>query len=235
MTELFDILDYLGNKTGEQMERNRVHTSGCWHRTRHVHLINSKKQTIFFQQRNTTKEISPMLLDTAAAGHNAAGESAEDALRELYEELGIKIERINQSHVKLSGKNVKKNSYGLLIDILSPHIAIYEQPNPKIMDHEIQDVSFLDSPLSVDDFDLDIKEVFAIVEFSQHDLYNLFTHKADSVKNIAGKKFINDIELVDFIAEWSFADFLPSPDNYFGKCVDIAKRIANGERIFLGI
>ena len=176
-----------------------------------------------------------MLLDTAAAGHNAAGESAEDALRELYEELGIKIERINQSHVKLSGKNVKKNSYGLLIDILSPHIAIYEQANPKIMDHEIQDVSFLDSPLSVDDFDLDIKEVFAIVEFSQNDLYNLFTHKVDSVKNIAGKKFINDIELVDFIAEWSFADFLPSPDNYFGKCVDIAKRIANGERIFLGI
>ncbi|HOH23019.1 MAG TPA: hypothetical protein PLB61_06745 [Bacteroidales bacterium] len=217
------------------MERKIVHSHGYWHRTRHIHPINSQKQTIFFQLRDASKDLYPMLLDTAAAGHNAAGESAEDALRELYEELGIQIERINQSHVKLFGKNLKNPMDGLLIDILSPHISIHEQTHPKVMDYEIQDVSFLDSPLSVDDFDLDIKEVFAIVEFSQNDLYNLFTHKADRVKNIAGKKFINDIELVDFIAEWSFADFLPSPDNYFGKCVDIAKRIANGERIFLGI
>lgn len=152
MTELFDILDYLGNKTGQQMERNIVHSHGYWHRTRHIHPINLQKQT-----------------------------------------------------------------------------------HPKVMDYEIQDVSFLDSPLSVDDFDLNRKEVFGILEFNQHDLYDLFSHKVDRVKNRAGKKFINDVELIDFITEWTIDDFLPFTDNYFGKCVDIAKRIANGERIFLGI
>jgi len=60
------------------MERKIVHSHGYWHRTRHIHPINSQKQTIFFQLRDASKDLYPMLLDTAAAGHNAAGESAED-------------------------------------------------------------------------------------------------------------------------------------------------------------
>ena len=45
MAEQFEVMDYMGNNTGELKDRKQIHFDGTWHRSRHVHPINSKKCT----------------------------------------------------------------------------------------------------------------------------------------------------------------------------------------------
>ena len=235
MSEKFEVLDYMGKKTGELKDRKQIHLDGTWHRSRHVHPINSKKGTIMFQQRSVLKDVCPGVLDTAAAGHYAPGESADDALREVYEEIGVNIERIQGNVVKLTGPNIPKPIAAKLIDIKAPHIQIFEQGEPKVINRELQDVSFLDSTLDIENLKLQENEVFAVVEFTHQEIMDLFNGKVDSIKNSSGKKFDKNGKLINFQQSWSRKDFWPTSDNYFSKSAEIAKRIGKGETEFQGI
>ena len=233
MAEQFEVINFMGKKTGELKDRKVIHLDGTWHRSRHVHPINSKKGTIIFQQRDISKDVCPGVLDTAAAGHYAPGETADDALREVYEEIGVDIERVRDDVVKLTGPNIPEEMHAKLIDVKAPHIQIFEEG--KTMNHELQDVSFLDSELGIDNLKLQREEVFAVVEFTHQQIMDLFSGKVDSITNSAGKKFDENDELVDFEQEWTREDFWPTGDNYFGKSSEIAKRIGDGETEFQGI
>ena len=233
MAEQFEVIDFMGNKTGELKDRKAIHLDGTWHKSRHVHPINSEEGTIMFQQRDVTKDVCPGMLDTAAAGHYAPKESADDALREVYEEIGVNIERIRDNIVRLTGPNIPEAMEAKLIDVKAPHIQIFEQG--KVINHELQDVSFLDSKLGVENLKLQREEVFAVVEFTQEAIIDLFNGKVESIINSAGKKFNEDGELVDFQQQWTKKDFWPTGDNYFGKSAETAMRIADGETEFQGI
>lgn len=92
MSELFDIVDYKGEPTGETVERNIAHANGIWHRTSHVWLLRKKagKLKILLQKRTLNKDSFPGCYDISSAGHIPAGvDFVSSALRELKEELGI--------------------------------------------------------------------------------------------------------------------------------------------------
>ena len=88
--ELLDIVDENGNYTGEVMEREKVHDLCLYHWEIAIFIVNNKKQ-ILLQKRAATKRFNPNKWGLCA-GHVDSGENIEiSALRELEEEVGIKL------------------------------------------------------------------------------------------------------------------------------------------------
>lgn len=91
MEEIFDILDENGNYQNRTASRDEAHSEGLWHRAVVVFLVNSKNQ-VLLQRRSPLKKKWPNLLDVSAGGHSNAGEFGfETAIRETFEELGVRV------------------------------------------------------------------------------------------------------------------------------------------------
>lgn len=89
--EMLDILDSEGKATGKAESRKEVHRKGLWHKSVHIWIVN-KKEKVLLQKRSTLKESNPGKWDISVAGHLSAGQtSIEGALREIEEEIGLKI------------------------------------------------------------------------------------------------------------------------------------------------
>lgn len=91
--ELFDIYDEKMNRLGVA-PRSEVHAKGLWHRTFQCWIVSleGKEPNLLLQLRHPEKDLFPNLLDISCAGHLAAGETTEDGVRELEEELGMKVD-----------------------------------------------------------------------------------------------------------------------------------------------
>ena len=95
MKERLDIVDALGNPTGETADRKTVHRKGLLHRTAHVWLLRRTPRgtvEVLLQRRAPDKDSFPGCWDISSAGHIPAGaEWIPSALRELKEELGLAV------------------------------------------------------------------------------------------------------------------------------------------------
>lgn len=90
--EIFDVVDEK-DQVIEQRPRSEVHRLGLMHRAVHV-LVYNRRGEIFLQKRSMTKDRQPGVWDSSSSGHLAPGESYEAAaLRELHEEIGLRVER----------------------------------------------------------------------------------------------------------------------------------------------
>lgn len=90
LDELFDVVDEQDRVTG-QAARREVHARGWRHRAVHLLVVNAQGQ-VFLQKRSMTKDLFPGIWDSSAAGHVGAGEDYDGtAVRELEEELGLKL------------------------------------------------------------------------------------------------------------------------------------------------
>jgi 16S rRNA (adenine1518-N6/adenine1519-N6)-dimethyltransferase len=90
-SEIFDVVNDRNEVIG-QKTRGEVHANRLRHRAVHIFVINSRGR-IYLQQRSHLKDVSPLKWDSSAAGHLDTGESYSDsAIRELEEEIGIKVE-----------------------------------------------------------------------------------------------------------------------------------------------
>lgn len=70
--------------------RREVHRDGDWHRAVDVFVV--KGDEVLLQKRCATKDSYPDTWDLSCGGHITAGEeSRETAVRELEEELGLKV------------------------------------------------------------------------------------------------------------------------------------------------
>ncbi|MEX0918586.1 MAG: NUDIX domain-containing protein [Candidatus Paceibacterota bacterium] len=89
--EMLDILNEDGSPTRKQVSKKEAHEKGLWHRATHIWFVNSNKE-ILIQKRAAHIESYPGEYDISAAGHLSAGDSPIDgALREVEEELGVKL------------------------------------------------------------------------------------------------------------------------------------------------
>lgn len=89
--EWIDVLDAGGAFTGVVKLKPDVHRDGDWHRCAHVWIVASDGR-LMLQRRALVKENWPDLWDISVAGHVSAGETAIDAaIRETFEEIGLRI------------------------------------------------------------------------------------------------------------------------------------------------
>lgn len=93
--ELVDLLDENNEVTGIRREREVIHREGGLHRTSHVWLVRRNEKgepEILLQKRAKGKDAFPGCYDISSAGHIPAGVGyRESAVRELEEELGVKV------------------------------------------------------------------------------------------------------------------------------------------------
>lgn len=90
LDELFDIVDENDVPIGT-MARRDVHRLKQRHRAVHLLVVN-RAGKVFVHQRSMKKDLFPGVWDSSAAGHVGAGEDYDStAVRELAEELGVKL------------------------------------------------------------------------------------------------------------------------------------------------
>ena len=94
MSELLELRNADGSRTGEVKERALVHREGDLHGTAHVWLVRYRPDKgsaeVLLQKRSANKDSYPGCYDISSAGHIPAGQDfLESAMRELREELGV--------------------------------------------------------------------------------------------------------------------------------------------------
>lgn len=156
MEELIDVLDENGKKTGEILTRKQIHKKGLWHRIVVIAIIDAQGN-ILMQQRSKSKEKNPGKWDVAAAGHVSSGQtSAEAAIRETLEEVGIKVNEKELEYI-LTYKNKEKVEEDYIDN------QIYDCYIVKKEKIELKDIKIQES--EVEQVKLcDLKEVTEIIE-----------------------------------------------------------------------
>ena len=143
--EVFDVCDENGRPTGETVERSAAHRDGVLHRTAHVWIIRERegRTQVLLQKRSRCKDSFPGLYDTSSAGHVPAGsEVLPSALRELEEELGL---RVGEKDLEYAGRfriRYEKVFHGRLFK-----------------DNEIAWVYVCRVPVEIEDLRLQVEEV----------------------------------------------------------------------------
>jgi isopentenyldiphosphate isomerase len=89
--ELLEVFDARGQPTGRAGTRAAIHLNGDWHLAFHCWIVRHGWREVVLQRRALLKDTFGGCWDAAAAGHWRFGETAEQAAREIAEELGISV------------------------------------------------------------------------------------------------------------------------------------------------
>jgi len=201
--ELLDILDEAGRPTGEVVPKSEAHRLGLWHRCFHCWITGSDPEGdyLLVQRRAAGKDTWPGYLDVTAAGHLTAGEGTLDGLREVEEELGLRVEP------------------GRLVPLGSRRV---EQEIPAGRDREFHDVFLLLDPTPPADLRLQTEEVESVLRVALDGMEALREAGA------APAREYGDARTVD--TSVSLADFVPNSDDYLRRVALAARRVHAGER-----
>ena len=114
-----------------QRRRDEIHSLNLFHRSIHVLVFNSNGE-IFLQQRGLLKQESPGLWASSVSGHVDAGESYDVAcIREIEEEIGIKINYMPKKLFKLKPSKLTANEFSWVYyletdQLLNPNLSEIE-------------------------------------------------------------------------------------------------------------
>lgn len=112
--EFLNIIDENGNLTHKSKPRTLIHEDGDLHPTSHVWILKTTDISVYvlLQKRAACKELHPNCYDVSAAGHvTEGGEYRKSAVRELYEELGIKSELKQLEFIGMHSSEYKSEKY----------------------------------------------------------------------------------------------------------------------------
>ena len=99
--EIFDVVNERDEVIGRQ-SRGEVHRLGLMHRAVHI-LVSNAAGKVFLQKRSMKKDRQPGLWDSSASGHVDSGEDYDScAVRELREEIGLRLEKAPERLFKLA-------------------------------------------------------------------------------------------------------------------------------------
>ena len=203
--ERIDVRDPSGGRTGRVVWKSEAHRLGLWHRCFHCWVFGSDEATgpyLLAQRRAATKGTWPGYLDVTAAGHLAAGEASMDGLREVEEELGLRVEP--ERLVPLGTRRV-------------------ELEIPAGLDREFHDVFLLRDDTPPRDLRLQREEVESVVRIGLADALDLReAEPAPAREYPAGESFDVRIRL---------GDFVPHTDGYLMLVADAVRRALAGERV----
>lgn len=203
MSELFDIYDEALNHIGVK-RRDLVHRAGDWHQVFHCWVIGREVNGdpfLLLQKRRNYLDY-PNKIDISAAGHLAAGETVRDGLRELEEELGLRV--AFEDLIPL-GRRVGVSRIGGFVDCQICHVFFYE----------------CDRPLA--DYSYRREEIAGLLKLRIDEAFRLFSGEVDSVTAPA-------IGLEAAHVTITRDDFIESIDNYLMKILVLAQRYFAGEK-----
>lgn len=201
--EPFEVVTAAGRGTGLIKARAEVHRDGDWHRAIHVWIAgrdNAGEPFLIFQRRGSLKDTWPDHFDATVGGHVRAGESWEETLREVDEEIGISIQ-------------------GLTLLALGRRLCANEASDG-IIDREVQEVFLLIDDRPLGDYRPNPVELSGLVRFP---LMALIAFLAGEETHVQGESIAagaNSTELVLVEPD----DFIPTVDNY---CLRMAIAVAN--------
>ena len=207
--ELFDVVHADGALTGRVKARAMVHRDGDWHRAVHIWVAGLDEQEspfLTFQRRSLAKDTWPGRLDATVGGHFRAGETLDETLREVEEEIGIRVER---GQLQSLGVRVCAN-----------------EAEPGIVDRELQDLFLLrdDRPLAA--FQPNPAELAALVRFP---LADLLPFLAGETARVAGEAIVPGNAQTQSVTARP-DDFIPTIDRYFYRVAIATDRAMRGER-----
>ena len=111
MKEKIDILNELGEFTGEIATLDECHAKGYWHRAVFA-IIVDKNLNVLLQRRSPNKKLWPNKWDVTVGGHVKAGEFGRQALiRECKEELNLDVKDSEIKYLISSTLKYNKNGY----------------------------------------------------------------------------------------------------------------------------
>lgn len=203
--ELIDIYDENMNRLGTAM-KSQAHREGLWHKAFHCWILSRGK--VWFQLRGKDKDLYANLLDVSSAGHLKAGETAKDGIREIEEELGLKVDFANLT--KLFTGKIARDDDGICNREFCPTYVL--ETNAKIEDLKMQP-----------------EEVDGVYEVDIEEMINLVKRKVEFITAV-GLKRNDDNTYSKEVRSVNLAAFVPH-DNYL-KAMEMLKRYLEGCRDF---
>ena len=201
MDELLDILDESGRPTGEVLAKSEAHRLGLWHRCFHCWVCGSDAGVpyLLLQRRAATKDTWPGYLDITAAGHLSAGEETLDGLREIEEELGLKV-------------NPER-----LVPLGTIRI---EQKLPTGYDREFHEVFLLHDNTPPENLHLQKEEVESIYRLDLDDVNALYTTGTAPAREYKqGQTSATRIH---------FKEFVPKNEDHLAQIAEAARQLLSG-------
>lgn len=206
---MIDIVDEAQSFVGVASKR-AAHRLGLWHYSIHCWIYRAsgdEPASLFFQKRAADKDMFPNALDISAAGHYQHGESAEDGVREIAEELGLKVQFADLIDLGLRTEVVRV---------------------PGVLNREFCRVFMYETTQRAHEFAPGPEEVEGLVEIAVEDGLALFSGAVDRVQS-------NGIEYRN--GRWEpysglvrVEDFIPRADPYYYKMFILARLASRGDR-----
>jgi len=200
--ELLDIYDEAGNHLGTE-DRKVVHRDALWHKTVHAWLYD-KEGNIYFQIRADLGT-----LYTTASGHLQAGDTVEEAFaREIYEEIGLKIDA----------------SDAIKVDVVKFIMDRENKDGTMFRDRAFANIYLDDFEDSITDFHFDPNEVKGVVKVNAKETLELFTKEEGSINGVEISEVDGKIVTKDRVL--TMDDFLVNKgETAIGKYGDVLRKV----------
>jgi isopentenyldiphosphate isomerase len=200
--------------------RNEVHQQGLWHQVFHCLVVRSGSPArVVLQRRHRSKAAFPGLLDLSATGHLAAGESPDDGVRELNEELGLDA---------------------TAADLRFVGVRLLADDNGEGRNRERVHLYFMTDDRPLDRYNPEPTEVESLVEVGAGDLLALIDGR--SVVGVAGTERIERIEGIEWrpgsavtTTTVTASDLIQPTDGYWAVLLIMAERFAADPDQLIGI
>ena len=195
-----------GEPAGEVVWKSEAHRRGLWHRCIHCWIFGVDAGTgepkLLVQRRAATKDTWPGYLDLTVGGHLAAGEETLDGLREVEEELGLRVDP----------------------DRLVPlGVRRTEQEIPEGLDREFQDVFLVRDDTPPGDLRLQREEVEAVLCIGLDDAEALGTMGSAPAREYRDGK-VSGVRV-------QASEFVPNTDDYLRRVAVAARAALDGGRV----
>ena len=111
MNEKIDVLNELGEFTGDVATIDECQSTGYWHRAVYAFIID-QNSNVLLQKRSKDKKLWPGKWDVTVGGHVRTGEFGRQAvIRECKEELGLEIADDDIKYIVGTTSVYNKNGY----------------------------------------------------------------------------------------------------------------------------
>ncbi|HUY70290.1 MAG TPA: NUDIX domain-containing protein [Candidatus Baltobacteraceae bacterium] len=204
--EVVDIFDRDMNPLGVA-SRRVAHEYALWHKSFDCFVVSSANGgQVLLQRRGSKKTLYPNLLDATSSGHYTSGEGSEAAVREIEEELGVKV--AFEDLVSL----------GIRLDLSRHHTSF-------------ADIFMLRRDTGLIDYSPSVAEIDGIVAVGIKEGLELLSGKVSEIRvrsteldGKTGKWVEKDIAITKM-------DFIYYVDNYFYKVFVAAERFIEGRKM----